>query len=38
MVFVNACYSENIAKVFKEAGIPIVVAVQSDLKISDEIA
>jgi hypothetical protein len=27
MVFVNACYSENIAKVFKEAGIPIVVAV-----------
>jgi len=38
IVFVNACYSENIAKVFQEAGIPIVIAVQSDLKISDDVA
>jgi len=38
MVFINACHSEHLGKIFKEAGIPIVVSVQSDLKIADSIA
>jgi len=38
IVFVNACHSEEVAKVFNEAGIPCVIAVQSELKIDDYIA
>lgn len=35
LVFVNACHSEPIARVFSEAGVPCVIAVQSQLQISD---
>lgn len=38
MVFISACHSEEIGKVFADAGVPIVICVQADLKISDEIA
>lgn len=38
MVFVNACNSEGIGKVFSEARIPIVIVVQSSLKILDKVA
>ena len=38
IVFVNACHSEEVAKVFSEAGVPCVITVQSDLKIEDGIA
>ncbi len=38
MVFVNACSSQEVAKVFFEAGVPIVVAVHSDLKIEERAA
>jgi len=38
IVFVNACHSEEVAKVFYEAGVPCVIAVQSELKIEDTIA
>jgi len=38
LVFVNACHSEEVAKVFMEAGVPCVVAVHSELKIEDTIA
>ena len=37
-VFVNACHSEEVAKVFSNAGVPCVIAVQSELKIEDHIA
>ena len=38
IVFVNACHSEEVARVFQEAGVPCVIAVQSELKIEDHIA
>lgn len=38
IVFVNACHSEEVGRVFLEAGIPCVIAVQSELKIEDKIA
>lgn len=38
LVFINACHSEEIGKIFSEAGIPVVIAVQSNLKILDEVA
>lgn len=38
LVFVSACYSEPIGKIFKQAGVPIVVAVNKDYPISDMIA
>jgi CHAT domain-containing protein len=38
IVFVNACHSEEVGKIFLEAGIPCVIAVQSELKIEDGVA
>ena len=38
LVFVNACHSEPVASVFAEAGVPCVIAVQSQLQITDFIA
>ena len=38
LVFVNACHSEPVASVFAEAGVPCVIAVQSQLQIADVIA
>lgn len=38
MTFINACHSEEVAKVFVEAGVECVIAVQSELKIDDYIA
>ena len=38
IVFVNACHSEEVGNVFLEAGIPCVIAVQSELKIEDRVA
>ncbi|KAL4434528.1 hypothetical protein ABPG74_007312 [Tetrahymena malaccensis] len=38
LVFFNACHSEEVGKIFYEAGIPFVIAVQSDLKIEDKAA
>lgn len=35
LVFTNACHSESVATVFHDAGVPCVVAVQSDNKILD---
>ena len=38
LAFVNACHSEEVGKIFYEAGIPFVIAVQSNLKIEDKAA
>jgi len=38
IVFVNTCHSEEVARVFQEAGVPCVIAVQSELKIEDHVA
>ena len=38
MAFISACHSEEIGKIFLNAGIPIVICVQADLEISDDIA
>ena len=38
LVFVNACHSEGVAKVFVDAGVPCVIAIQSELKIADRVA
>jgi len=38
MVFVSACHSEELGKVFLKHGIPIVVAVSSNLRIADFVA
>lgn len=38
LVFVNACHSEEVAKVFVDAGVPCVIAIQSELKIADNVA
>jgi len=38
LVFVNACHSEAVGRVFLKAGVPFVVAVQSRLKIQNEAA
>ena len=38
LVFVNACHSEPVARVFADAGVPCVIAVQSQLQIADVIA
>lgn len=36
LVFVSACHSENVGRQFVEAGVPHVVAVKTDAKITDE--
>ena len=36
MVFTNACHSEQVARVFYDAGVPCVVAIQSNYKIYDQ--
>lgn len=38
LVFVNACHSEEVAKVFVDAGVPCVIAIQSELRIADNVA
>lgn len=38
LVFVNACHSEQVARVFADAGVPCVIAVQSQLQIADMVA
>jgi len=38
LVFVNACHSEEVGRVFLEAGVRSVVAIQSELKIEDKAA
>lgn len=38
IVFVNACHSEEVGRVFLEAGVTCVIAVESDLKIEDNVA
>ena len=38
LVFVNACHSEEVANIFYEAGVPCVIAIQSELKIADNVA
>jgi hypothetical protein len=38
VVFVSACYSEPIAEVFREAGVPAVICVHSATKILDQAA
>ena len=38
LVFVNACHSEQVARVFEAAGVPCVIAVQSQLQIADHTA
>lgn len=38
LVFVNACHSEEVAKVFLQAGVPCVIAIQSELRIADNVA
>jgi hypothetical protein len=38
LVFVSACYSEPIGRIFKEAGIPIVIAVNKDYPIQEVVA
>jgi len=38
LVFVNACHSLEVAKVFTDAGVPCVIAIQSELKIAEDIA
>ena len=38
LVFINACHSAAVAQVFVDAGVPCVIAVQSELKIEDKIA
>ena len=38
LVFVNACHSEEVAKVFVQAGVPCVIAIQSELRIADSVA
>lgn len=38
LVFVNACHSEQVARVFEDAGVPCVIAVQSQLQIADVVA
>ena len=38
LVFVNACHSEAVARVFADAGVPCVIAVQSQLQIADIVA
>ena len=38
IVFVNACHSEEVANVFHEAMVPCVIAIQSELKIQDEVS
>jgi hypothetical protein len=37
MVFLSACHSESVGKIFKEKGIPIVIAVDQSTKIYDEV-
>lgn len=37
-MFVNACHSEEVGRVFLEAGVRAVVAIQSELKIEDKAA
>ena len=38
LVFVSACFSEPVAEVFIEAGVPVVVCVHSATKVLDEVA
>ena len=38
LVFVNACYSEPVGRVFAEAGVPYVIAIQSQTQIADVFA
>ena len=38
LVFVNACHSEEVARVFLNAGVPCVIAVQSAYGILDDVA
>lgn len=38
LVFINACHSAGVGQVFLEAGVPVVIAVQSELKIEDQAA
>ena len=38
LVFVNACHSEPVGRVFAEAGVPYVVAIQSQTQIADVFA
>ena len=38
LVFVNACHSEEVGKVFIDSGVENVIAVQSDLQIRDSVA
>ena len=38
MVFINACHSFEFGKIFRDHGIPIVIAIKSNYKIDDEIA
>ena len=35
IVFVNACHSEPVARIFQEAGVNCVIAVQSEVQIAD---
>ena len=37
MAFVSACHSEEIGELLSQAGIPIVIAVQSGQIINDEV-
>lgn len=38
LVFVSACYSQQFGEAIKEAGVPNVVAVNSDTQVADEAA
>ncbi len=37
MIFVSACHSESVGKIFKAHGIPIVIAVNQFTTIYDEV-
>ena len=38
LVIINACHSEALGRLFLEAKVPYVIAVQSELKIKEEAA
>jgi hypothetical protein len=38
VIFVSACYSENIGQVFLDAGFPCVICVHSSCEILDDAA
>lgn len=38
LAVINCCYSENVAQMFIDAGVPSVISVCKDLKIEDKVS